>query len=109
MKKYLYNYIDEIDNLLNGNKKITKDIIEKHLIKIGFFQHERSIHLRVTLFYAVIFLLFMALGFVHYIFFSIAFILMIFLISYVVHYFRLENGVQYLYKQYDSMIEKSNN
>ena len=105
MKKYLYDYIDKLDNLLK-NKKITKDIIDRHLLKIGFFQHERLIHLLVTLFYATIFLLFMGLGFIHYIFFSIAIILMIFLISYVIHYFRLENGVQYLYKQYDQMIEE---
>ena len=105
MKKYLYDYIKEIDNLLNNQEKITEDIIENHLIKIGFFQHERLIHLLVTLFYAIIFLLFAALGFVHYIFFSIAIILLIFLMFYIVHYFHLENGVQYLYKQYDKMNE----
>lgn len=103
MKRYLYDYIDEIDKLIESNKKISKEIIDNHLIKIGFFQHERFIHLIVTLFYALIFLLFMGLGFVHYLFFSIALILMIFLIFYILHYFDLENGVQYLYKQYDKM------
>ena len=28
---------------------------------------------------------------------------MIFVIFYIIHYFKLENGVQYLYKQYDKM------
>jgi len=107
MKKYLYDYIKEIDELLSSNKKITEDTIKNHLIKTEFFQHERLIHLSVTLFYAIIFLLFMALGFVHYIFFSIGIILLIFLICYIVHYFHLENGVQYLYKQYDKMKEKN--
>ena len=107
MKKYLYNYIKKIDDELDGSKKITDDIVEKHLIKIKFFQHERLIHLLVTLFYAVIFLIFMGLCYIHYIFFPIAIILLIFLICYVLHYFRLENGVQYLYKQYDKMIEKN--
>lgn len=106
MKEYLYNYIDEIDNLLREDKKIKEEDIKKHLIKIGFFQHERLIHLYVTFFYAIMFLLFAALGLVHYIFYIITFILLIFLIFYVIHYFRLENGVQYLYKQYDKMIEK---
>ena len=105
MKKYLYDYINEIDKLLN-NSKIKENDINKHLIKISFFQHERLIHLLVTLFYAIIFLIFMALGFIHYIFFFITAILLIFLICYVIHYFRLENGVQYLYKQYDKMIKK---
>ena len=106
MKKYLYDYIKEIDNQLTSNKKITDDIIKNHLTKINFFQHERLIHLLVTLFYAIIFIVFVALGFVHYMFFVITFILMIFLICYVIHYFHLENGVQYLYKQYDKMIQK---
>ena len=103
MKTYLYDYIREIDELLKSNKKISKDIIDNHLIKISFFQHERLIHLLVTLFYAFIFIVFMSLGFVHYLFFLIALILMIFLICYILHYFSLENGVQYLYKQYDKL------
>lgn len=106
MKEYLYNYIEEIDNLLNENNKIKDEDIKKHLVKIGFFQHERLIHLYVTFFYAIVFLIFAALGLVHYIFYIITFILLIFLIFYVIHYFRLENGVQYLYKQYDKMIDK---
>lgn len=107
MKKYLYDYIKEIDELLNSNKDIKDDLIKKHLIKINFFQHERLIHLLVTLFYAVIFLIFMGLCYIHYIFFPVAAILLIFLICYVLHYFHLENGVQYLYKQYDKMLEKN--
>ena len=106
MKKYLYDYIKEIDKLINSNKKITKDVIDNHLIKISFFQHERLIHLLVTLFYSLIFIVFMGLGFIHYLFFSIALILMIFVIFYIIHYFHLENGVQYLYKQYEEMIKK---
>ena len=103
MKKYLYDYIKEIDELLNSNKKITEEVKERHLIKISFFQHERLIHLLVTLFYALIFIVFTALCFVHYSFIIVDIILMIFLICYVIHYFHLENGVQYLYKQYDRM------
>lgn len=102
MKNYLFDYIKEIDKLID-NKKINKDIIDNHLIKIQFFQHERLIHLLVTIFYALIYLIFMALGFVHYLFFIIAAILLVFLICYIIHYFKLENGVQYLYKQYDKM------
>ena len=102
MKKYLYDYIKEIDNIINNNK-VTDVIISNHLIKINFFQHERLVHLLVTLFYAIIFLIFMALGFIHYLFFIIDAILFVFLICYIIHYFHLENGVQYLYKQYDKM------
>ena len=102
MKKYLYDYIKEIDNVINS-KKVTKKIIEEHLIKIGFFQHERLIHLLVTLFYAIMFIIFLFLGALHIVFLFIALILLIFLLFYIVHYFRLENGVEYLYKQYDKL------
>ncbi len=107
MKKYLYDYIKEIDDLLNSNKKITNDIIEKHLIKISFFQHERLIHLLVTLFYALVFIIFTVLCFIHYLFIVVTLILVIFLICYVIHYFHLENGVQYLYKQYDRIRDRN--
>ena len=93
MKIYLHNYIEEIDKFLDSNKKITEEDIKKHLIKIEFFQHERMIHLLVTLFYAFMSIAFLILGFVYYIFFPISLIGFIFLIFYVVHYFRLENGV----------------
>lgn len=103
MKKYLYDYIKEIDLLLDSNTKIKDEVIKNHLIKISFFQHERLIHLLVTLFYAFIFLIFLGLGFIHFIFYIISLIIMVFLICYIIHYFKLENGVQYLYKQFDKM------
>ena len=102
MKKYLYDYITYIDEIIKS-KKITKDIINEHLIKIQFFQHERLIHLLVTLFYCVFMLIFMGLGVIFIGFFIIGLILLIFVLCYIVHYFRLENGVQYLYKQYDML------
>ena len=105
MKKYLYNYIEEINKIIK-NKKINKDIISNHLIKINFFQHERIIHLIVTLFFALLFLLFLFLTMVHFIFFIIALIFMVFLIFYIIHYYQLENGVQYLYVQYDLLTKK---
>ena len=107
MKKYLYDYIGEVDALLNNNKsKINDDVISNHLTKISFFQHERLIHLLVTLFYALLLIIFMALGTLSFMFYFISLIISIFLIFYIIHYFRLENGVQYLYKQYDLLLNK---
>ncbi len=102
MKKYLNDYITDIDEIIKS-KKITKEVINEHLIKIQFFQHERLIHLLVTLFYCVFMLIFMGLGVIFIGFFIIGLILLIFVLCYIVHYFRLENGVQYLYKQYDML------
>ena len=79
MKKYLYDYIKEIDGLLKDSKKITKEDIDNHLVKIEFFQHERLIHLIVTVFYAILFILFSALSLVHFMFVIIMLILLVFL------------------------------
>ncbi len=98
MKKYLYDYIGEVDALLNNNKsKINDDVISNHLTKISFFQHERLIHLLVTLFYALLLIIFMALGTLSFMFYFISLIISIFLIFYIIHYFRLENGDNMIY------------
>ncbi len=107
MAKYLKDYIKYIDSILNGNKqKEFDDLIKEHLIKIQFFQHERLIHLLVTLFYGIFTLTMFAFINVNVLFVMPAIILMIMLLFYVKHYFLLENSVQYLYKQYDIMREK---
>lgn len=106
MKEYLKSYVQEIDTLLNSKKKITEAIVSDHLIKIQFFQHERLVHLFVTLFYGIFtFLSFFIVAAVPY-FAIISLILVVFLVAYVYHYFFLENNVQYLYKQYDKLKEK---
>lgn len=107
MKVYMKDYIKEIDSLLE-KKKITNlpDVISNHLIKIKFFQHERLIHLLVTLFYAIFCIIFLSLITLSYIFAPIALILLVFLVFYIFHYFFLENGVQYMYKQYDLLVKK---
>lgn len=105
MKKYLENYVKEIDSLIKkGN--IDENVINNHLIKIKFFQHERLIHLLVTLFYALAFLICLTLSIYIWTFAIVSLILICFLIPYILHYFFLENNVQYLYKQYDKMKNK---
>ncbi len=107
MKKYLYEYIKSIDLILKDDKNINyKKLKEEHLIKINFFQHERLIHLIVTLFYALFTFIIFYFSKIFIPFIFIALILIIFLIFYVIHYFRLENGVQYLYRQYDMIEER---
>lgn len=102
MREYLGDYVKEIDNKIKS-KKITKQDIEKHLTKIQFFQHERLIHLLVTLFYGVFVFLSVIISFKTWLFLIILYLALIILIFYVRHYFFLENNVQYLYKQYDKM------
>lgn len=95
-----------IDQRLESDKPFSREEMEHHLTKIEFFQHERLIHLIVTMFYALFTLLFIYLCLFSWLFIIIVLALLCFLIAYVLHYFFLENNVQYLYKQYDRMLER---
>ena len=102
MREYLGDYIKGIDEKIK-KKNVTEKDIENHLIKIEFFQHERLIHLLVTLFYGVFLFLAVIISLKVWLFLIILYLALIILIFYVRHYFFLENHVQYLYKQYDQM------
>lgn len=102
MREYLGDYIKGIDDKIK-EKNVTEKDIENHLIKIEFFQHERLIHLLVTLAYGIFLFLSVIIFTQIWIFIIVIYIALIFLLFYVRHYFFLENNVQYLYKQYDQM------
>jgi len=107
MRKSIGDYIKEIDKEIDKTKDLSK-LKEEHLIKIGFYQHERLIHLLVTLFYGVFMFLSIIMSYYNPLALLIVLIFMIFLVFYVRHYFYLENNVQYMYKQYDRIVEKLN-
>ena len=52
MKKRITEYRKRVDRLLADEEEKTYEewecILEEHLVQIGFFQHERLIHLIVT-------------------------------------------------------------
>ena len=106
MGKYLKDYIINTEELLNNKKEIeTKKLKEEMLIKISFFQHERLIHLLVTLFFGILLVFFLILfQFEQIVLFAIIPVLIL-LFFYILHYYKLENGIQYLYKLYDKVNE----
>lgn len=74
-------------------------------IQIGYFQHERLIHLIVTVLFALCTII-SIMGFVAFQSIGVALLfvaLMCLLVPYIVHYFHLENGVQKLYTYYDKL------
>lgn len=85
------------------------DLIARHLVQVSFFQHERLIHLLVTLAFA---LMELAVALVTVLVpqpFSLALmaLFLVLLVPYVVHYYHLENGTQALYKQYDQLVARA--
>ena len=132
MKKRIKAYLDFIDKILSHDIPVTacfdidsnhrqsakKDVIptrkeyeallQRHLEQIQFFQHERLIHLIVTvLFAALTFAVFFVLLFSPSPgLFILLLALLILLVPYIMHYFLLENGVQKMYLQYDEILKK---
>ena len=107
MKEYLCSYLKELEKVKTKNlSPDEKEALGKNLLtKISFFQHERLIHLLVTIFTGTIACLFL-LGFLalENFFLLLLFVLMMCLfIPYIFHYYFLENNVQKLYKIYDEI------
>ena len=113
MKKRILAYRKRIDSVLAGEipAEDWQSVIDEHLVQIGFFQHERLIHLIVTVLFAL-----MAVGTVlaeiisgYTPLFILFFPMLVLLIPYIKHYYLLENEVQRMYEQYDKMLEKKKN
>ena len=78
------------------------------LVQLQFFQHERLIHLLVTLGFALITILvfLFSLQYEIRLLDLLVLILLALLIPYIKHYFALENGVQRLYEYYDKFAKE---
>ena len=85
-------------------------VIEEHLVQIAFFQHERLIHLIVTVAFALMTIISIVasvlaptdetMGFL-----ILTASLIILMVPYILHYNILENETQKMYEQYDKLLE----
>lgn len=105
MKKRILDYKKHIDALIEKDSPDTdwQKILDEHLIQTGFFQHERLIHLIVTVLFAILTFSTIAIGLIaDYPYMFLATIMfLILLVPYISHYYLLENEVQHMYEQYD--------
>ncbi len=111
MGEKIKKYIKEIDEMLAKDEegRDWENERKKHLVQIGFFAHERLIHLIVTVLFAVVTIMVFLYLLTE---FSIAvgillLLLLVLLIPYIKHYYLLENSVQYMYEQYDELVKRS--
>lgn len=105
MKNRILTYRKYIDSLLQSDKDCDwKYIKQEHLTQVAFFQHERLVHLIVTITFAILELLtvcaYVIVGAID------SELSMPLLVPYIKHYYLLENEVQKMYKQYDRICEK---
>ncbi len=75
------------------------------LTQIGFFQHERLVHLIVTVLFALMTIFVFALAVTVFSLWTgaLLLLLLVLLIPYIRHYYILENGTQKLYQYYDRL------
>lgn len=132
MKKRLNAYIQFIDAIIahklpvnacfdekgNHQKSNNKDtiptrkdyevLLHHHIEQIQFFQHERLIHLMVTILFALLTFLVAIVCYTNfsYALLGLMFALLVLLIPYIMHYYLLENGVQKMYRQYDEIVRQ---
>lgn len=115
MEERLKKYLAEMENQAvlwekgdgTGLTEQEKEWQKKELLtQIKFFQHERLVHLIVTVTFAVLTMLAIvgALLTPQPALFALILLLLILLIPYIRHYYILENGVQKLYGYYDRLV-----
>lgn len=110
MADRIRQYMAYVNQLLESDEdRDWEEEMQKHLVQIAFFAHERFIHLVVTVLFALMTTMVFLYTFNS---FSIPLLLLMILlmgllIPYIKHYFLLENSVQDMYEQYDKMQEKA--
>lgn len=112
MKKRILDYARKTDLILEENSKDTdwEAQIGDLLVWIGFFQHERLVHLLVTLTFALLTLggIIMTVLTGEFMAALLTFLFLVLLVPYIFHYYLLENEVQKLYDKYGRMKELAN-
>lgn len=113
MEKRILMYRKRIDELLMKEEANWENVLKEHLTQIAFFQHERLIHLIVTVLFALLeFLVILgtviltAMDNTNVALSVMTVLLLVLLVPYIRHYYILENEVQKMYGQYDKMLEK---
>ena len=109
MEKRLKDYLAWMENLSTEGFSVQEkeELRREVLIQIQFFQHERLIHLIVTVTFAILTVM-SVLGFVATTQIGLLVLtgmLLVLLIPYIRHYYILEDGVQKLYQYYDSIVK----
>lgn len=110
MRKRILDYCADIERLIAEDSSSTDWIatLNDLMVQIAFFQHERLIHLIVTVTFALLELLsFILLQIVPGIpSILLTILILILLIPYIRHYYLLENKVQQMYTYYDAIKKK---
>ena len=106
MRKYLTEYLRDLEALLSSDKEIDYDeLMRSHLTMIGFMQHERLIHFLVTILFALGFFITLGIYLLGEMVMLLPLLILILglLVPYIAHYYFLENSVQKMYHLHDEI------
>lgn len=114
MEKRILTYRRYMDEQLLRDDVDWERLKAEHLTQIAFFQHERFIHLIVTVAFAMLTMAAICMAFALMAidveggagWLLIMMVFLVLLIPYVRHYYILENEVQKMYGQYDTIVGK---
>ncbi len=112
MRRRISAYLQRINRILAEGGTVTDwdALLKEHLEQIRFFQHERLIHLIVTVAFALVLMLLMNLLYtaatVDILLVALFIFVTIFLLLYVGHYYMLETSVQKMYILYDQILQR---
>lgn len=107
MKKQIQDYMKYLASLdidkMNDSEKSAE--ASKMLVRIQFYQHERIIHLMVTLAFAIMFIMSVVVLVLaqQAVFIVLTLLFLVLLVPYIAHYYFLENSVQKIYLYYYSL------
>ncbi|MBQ4284394.1 MAG: hypothetical protein IJB96_10770 [Lachnospira sp.] len=110
MERRILDYLKYIESAIHGCKsEEKKNLRAELLIQIGFFAHERLVHLIVTVVFALLTMIAVVAFLIteKLVVIGLVVMLMVLLVPYIRHYFILENSVQKLYEYYDRLSEDS--
>lgn len=108
MGSYISTYMKAVENALEDEKTDFAALKREHMVQIEFIQHERLIHLMVTIMCCILLFIGMCVFFLSGImpFMIVNGLLLILVFCYLIYYFYIENSTQKLYRLYNKICSK---
>lgn len=108
MGNYIKTYMKSVETALEDENTDFEALKREHLVQIEFIQHERLIHLMVTIMCCILLFIGLCVFFLSDLmpFMIINGLLLILVFCYLIYYFYIENSTQKLYRLYNKICAK---
>lgn len=109
MGSYIKTYMKAVDAALEKDDTDFETLKKEHLVQIEFIQHERAVHLLVTVMCCLLLFIGMGVFFISRLlpFMIVNGFMLILVFSYLLYYCFIENSTQKLYRQYNRICARA--